>query len=44
MSHAGLDLDHHSEDGPQRHTLGREVLWDVGAGATKIPETLIRLQ
>jgi hypothetical protein len=39
----GEVLTNNSEDGPQRHTLGREVHWDIGPGSTKIPETLIRL-
>lgn len=39
----GEVLTNNSEDGPQRHALGREVHWDVGPGSTKIPETLIRL-
>jgi hypothetical protein len=39
----GEVLTTNSEDGPQRHTLGREVHWDIGPGSTKIPETLIRL-
>lgn len=40
----GEILTNNSEDGPQRHNLGREVHWDVGPGSSKIPETLVRLQ
>jgi hypothetical protein len=39
----GEILTNNSEDGPQRHALGRELHWDVGPGSSKIPETLIRL-
>lgn len=40
----GEVLTNNSEDGPAPHPLGRQLHWDVGAGSTKIPETLIRLQ
>jgi hypothetical protein len=40
----GEILTNNSEDGPQKHALGREVHWDVGSASSKIPETLIRLQ
>ena len=40
----GEILTNNSEDGPQKHALGREVHWDVGPASSKIPETLIRLQ
>lgn len=39
----GEVLTNNSEDGPQRHALGREVHWDVTPSSTKVPETLIRL-
>jgi hypothetical protein len=39
----GEVLTNNSEDGAAPHPLGRQVHWDVGAGSTKIPETLIRL-
>jgi hypothetical protein len=40
----GEILTNNSEDGAAPHALGRQVHWDVGAGSSKIPETLIRLQ
>jgi hypothetical protein len=40
----GEILTNNSEDGAAANPAGREVHWDVGAGSTKIPETLIRLQ
>jgi len=40
----GEILTNNSEDGAAPHAIGRQVRWDVGAGSTKIPETLIRLQ
>jgi hypothetical protein len=40
----GEVLTNNSEDGTAPHALGRQVHWDVGAGSTKIPEALIRLQ
>jgi hypothetical protein len=40
----GEILTNNSEDGAAPHPLGRQLHWDVGAGSTKIPETLIRLQ
>lgn len=39
----GEILTNNSEDGAAPHALGRQLRWDVGAGSTKIPETLIRL-
>jgi hypothetical protein len=39
----GEILTNNSEDGAAPHAIGRQVRWDVGAGSTKIPETLIRL-
>ncbi|MFL6752951.1 MAG: hypothetical protein ACJ8D5_07890 [Sphingomicrobium sp.] len=40
----GEILTNNSEDGAAPHPMGRQLRWDVGAGSTKIPETLIRLQ
>ena len=40
----GEVLTNNSEDGASPHAVGRQVRWDVGAGSTKIPEALIRLQ
>ena len=40
----GEILTNNSEDGAAPHAVGRQLRWDVGAGSTKIPETLIRLQ
>jgi hypothetical protein len=40
----GEILTNNSEDGAAPNPAGRQVRWDVGAGSTKIPETLIRLQ
>ncbi|MFL6729528.1 MAG: hypothetical protein ACJ8D6_06585 [Sphingomicrobium sp.] len=40
----GEVLTNNSEDGAAPNPVGRQVRWDVGAGSTKIPETLIRLQ
>jgi hypothetical protein len=39
----GEVLTNNSEDGAAPHPLGRQLHWDIGAGSTKIPETLIRL-
>lgn len=39
----GEVLTNNSEDGAAPHPIGRQVHWDVGAGSTKIPETLVRL-
>ena len=40
----GEILTNNSEDGATPDPHGRQVHWDVGAGSSKIPETLIRLQ
>jgi len=40
----GEVLTNNSEDGTAPHAIGKQVLWDVGAGSSKIPEALIRLQ
>ena len=40
----GEILTNNSEDGAMPDPQGKQVHWDVGAGSTKIPETLIRLQ
>ena len=38
----GEILTNNSEDGATPHPLGRQLRWDVGPAANKIPETLIR--
>lgn len=40
----GEVLTNNSEDGAAPHPIGRQVLWDVGPGSSKIPEALVRLQ
>jgi hypothetical protein len=40
----GEVLTNNSEDGAAPHPTGRQVRWDVGAGSSKIPEALVRLQ
>ena len=39
----GEILTNNSEDGAAPHATGRQVLWEVGPGSTKIPEMLVRL-
>lgn len=39
----GEILTNNSEDGPTAHATGRQLRWDVGPAATKIPEMLVRL-
>jgi hypothetical protein len=39
----GEILTNNSEDGAAPHAIGRQLHWDVGPAANKIPETLIRL-
>ena len=39
----GEILTNNSEDGPQPHSMGRQVHWDVNPSSTKIPETLVKL-
>ena len=39
----GEVLTNNSEDGPSPHPNGRQVHWDVGPVASKVPEMLIRL-
>lgn len=39
----GEILTNNSEDGPARHSSGRQLHWDVGPASNKVPETLIRL-
>jgi hypothetical protein len=40
----GEVLTNNSEDGASPHPTGRQIRWDVGAGSSKIPEALVRLQ
>ena len=40
----GEVLTNNSEDGASPHATGRQIRWDVGAGSSKIPEALVRLQ
>ena len=40
----GEVLTNNSEDGASPHAIGRQIRWDVGAGSSKIPEALVRLQ
>jgi hypothetical protein len=44
LSTNGEVLTNNSEDGAAPHAVGRQVRWDVGAGSSKIPEALVRLQ
>jgi len=39
----GEILTNNSEDGPAAHPAGRQVVWEVGAASTKVPEMLVRL-
>lgn len=40
----GEVLTNNSEDGASPHPTGRQIRWHVGAGSSKIPEALVRLQ
>ncbi|HUE80114.1 MAG TPA: hypothetical protein VMN38_10840 [Sphingomicrobium sp.] len=39
----GEILTNNSEDGPAPHAAGRQVRWDIGPDADKVPEMLVRL-
>jgi hypothetical protein len=39
----GEILTNNSEDGATAHAAGRQLVWDVNATSTKLPEALIRL-
>ena len=39
----GEILTNNSEDGATPHSIGRQLIWDVNATSTKLPEALIKL-